>query len=165
MNHTLQTRPHGGSRSQQQRPQPDPSLRIGDAERAHASSQLGQAFTLGYLSIAEYQNRLDQALQACTGADLSRLTADLPLFSPDRADPGRQAAHQAAALRGVRIHLSLYLLAAVAALSVWLTFALTLGAWYFWPIWPLLGGAAGVLSHAISARMCRRASSTPGIRG
>jgi hypothetical protein len=29
---------------------------------------------------------------------------------------------------------------------------MTAGAWYFWPIWPILGGMIGVMSHAIPVR-------------
>lgn len=47
----------------------------------------------------------------------------------------------------------------MAALSVgiWLTVAVTAGAWYFWPIWPILGGGIGVISHALPvSRWTRR---------
>jgi hypothetical protein len=156
MSHTLQARAHCASRSPRSGVPADPNLRIGDADRERASSRLGQAFTLGYLSVEDYQDRLDQALQARTGGDLRALTADLPGHSLHRADPDDQAARQAAALRGVRTHLGIYLLAAAVTLSLWLVFALTVGAWYFWPIWPLAGGAAGVVSHAIPVGMGRR---------
>jgi hypothetical protein len=28
--------------------------------------------------------------------------------------------------------------------------AITANSWYFWPIWPILGGATGLTSHALS---------------
>ena len=34
----------------------------------------------------------------------------------------------------------------------WLAVALTVGAWYFWPIWPILGGGIGIVSRAAPVR-------------
>jgi hypothetical protein len=45
------------------------------------------------------------------------------------------------------------LLSAAVGLAVWLIVALTAGARYFWPVWPLLGGAIGVASHAAPVRV------------
>jgi hypothetical protein len=53
----------------------------------------------------------------------------------------------------VRIHLAAYLTMVVIVLTVWLAVALTAGAWYFWPIWPILGAGIGVLGHAIPIRL------------
>ncbi|MEI6252081.1 MAG: DUF1707 domain-containing protein, partial [Mycobacteriaceae bacterium] len=43
---------------------PDPTLRVGDPEREHSAARLGLAFTQGYLSMEEYENRLGQAFAA-----------------------------------------------------------------------------------------------------
>ena len=56
----------------------------------------------------------------------------------------------AAARRGVNIHFIAYLAMATVVVIVWATVAATSGASYFWPIWPLLGGAVGLFSHAFS---------------
>ncbi len=40
----------------------------------------------------------------------------------------------------------------VIVLAVWLTVGLTAGAWYFWPIWPILGAGIGVIGHALPIR-------------
>ena len=40
----------------------------------------------------------------------------------------------------------------VIVLRVWLAVGLTAGAWYFWPMWPILGGGIGVASHVIPVR-------------
>jgi hypothetical protein len=40
----------------------------------------------------------------------------------------------------------------VIVLTVWLAVGLTAGAWYFWPIWPILGAGIGLVSHAIPVR-------------
>ena len=47
----------------------------------------------------------------------------------------------------------------VIVLTVWLAVGLTAGAWYFWPIWPILGAGIGVISHAIPVRLA-----VPGLR-
>jgi len=61
----------------------------------------------------------------------------------------------------VRIHLGAYLAMVVIVLTVWLVVGLTAGAWYFWPIWPILGAGIGVVGHALPIRFavlapCRR---------
>jgi len=35
---------------------------------------------------------------------------------------------------------------------VWAAVAATTGASYFWPIWPILGAAIGLVSHALAVR-------------
>lgn len=65
---------------------PDPSLRVGDAERNEAAEALSQHFSDGRLDQGELKERLDRAMSAKTGADLSGLMADLPPL------PGRQGA-------------------------------------------------------------------------
>ena len=51
---------------------------------------------------------------------------------------------------GCNIHFIAYLAMATVIVIVWATVAATSGASYFWPIWPLLGGAVGLFSHAFS---------------
>ena len=41
-------------------------------------------------------------------------------------------------------------------IGIWLALAIAVGAWYFWPVWPILGGGLGVFSHAIPVRSCTR---------
>jgi hypothetical protein len=125
------------------------SPRVGNAERERTGSELGQALALGYLSMEEYELRFDAALRARTVADLHELLADLPADRMARADPLRREARRVAAVRGVRIHLALYLLGVLVAVAVWAVTAVASGAWYFWPIWPILGGGMGMLSHAL----------------
>jgi hypothetical protein len=74
------TRPWGG------RP-PDPSLRVGDAERNEAADALSQHFSAGRLDQNELKERLDRAMSAKTGSDLSRLLTDLPSLGPEPAVP------------------------------------------------------------------------------
>jgi hypothetical protein len=128
---------------------PDRDVRVGDRERETVVSRLGQAFAQGYLSIPEYQTRLDQALEAQTALVLGELLGDLPIGRIARDDPQRRATRVAAARRGVRIHLAAYLAASLLMIGIWLAVAVTVGAWYFWPVWPILGMGIGVVSHAV----------------
>jgi hypothetical protein len=57
----------------------------------------------------------------------------------------------------VRLHLAGYLTMVVIVLTVWLAVALSAGAWYFWPIWPILGAGIGVLGHTIPIKRAMRA--------
>jgi hypothetical protein len=129
-----------------------PDVRAGDRDREKAADRLGQALAQGYLAMDEYETRLQAAFTAHTRAELRQLVADLPLDRIRRNDPRRQAARRAAARRGVRIHVSGYLAMVVIVLGVWLAVGVTAGAWYFWPIWPILGAGIGVIGHALPIR-------------
>jgi hypothetical protein len=41
----------------------------------------------------------------------------------------------------------------VIVLTAWLAIGLSAGAWYFWPVWPILGAGIGVVAHAMAIRM------------
>jgi hypothetical protein len=127
--------------------------RAGDRDRQVTADQLGQALAQGYLELAEFDNRVRSAYAADSTAQLRELVADLPLQRLRRDDPRRRAACRAAARASVRIHLAAYLTMVVIVLTVWLAVGLSAGAWYFWPIWPILGAGIGVLGHAIPIRL------------
>ncbi len=129
-----------------------PSVRAGDRERERVANQLGSALAQGYLEMGEYETRLQAAFAAHTIAELRDIVADLPLAQLRRNDPRRRAARRAAARRGVQIHLAGYLAMVVIVLTVWLAVGLTAGAWYFWPVWPILGAGIGVIGHALPIR-------------
>jgi hypothetical protein len=124
------------------------TTRAGDHDRQKTADRLGQGLAQGYLEMDEYDRRLQQAFQARTTGELRQLVADLPLERIRRADPRRRAARMAAVRRGVRIHLGGYLAIATIVLIIWASVAATTSATYFWPIWPILGGAIGLISHA-----------------
>lgn len=126
--------------------------RAGDRDRQQTAARLGQALAQGYLQIGEYEERVQAAFQTHTSEELKELLADLPLDRIRRADPRRRAARMVAARRGVRIHLAAFVAMAVAVLAVWAAVAVTTGAWYFWPIWPILGAGIGLISHALAVR-------------
>jgi len=60
----------------------DEQLRIGDAEREHATAALGEHFAQGRITADEHAERLDQIWAARTRADLQPVFRDLP--DPDR---------------------------------------------------------------------------------
>jgi len=62
-------------------------IRIGDAERDHAASALGEHFATGRLSKEEYEERAEQVWTARFQSDLEPLFADLP--SPWKPTPVR----------------------------------------------------------------------------
>ena len=126
-----------------------PEVRAGDRDRERTAALLGQALAQGYLSMGDYDDRLQRTFAAGTTNGLRALTADLPVATLRRNDPRRRAARNAAARRSVQIHLGAYLAMAVIVLTVWFIVGMTAGAWYFWPIWPMLGGGIGVLAHAV----------------
>jgi hypothetical protein len=118
-----------------------PAVRAGDHERDRTANQLGKALAQVYLAMDEYETRLQAVFAAHTTAELRQLLADLPL---DRLR------------RSVHIHLAGYTAMVVIVLSVWLAVGLTAGAWYFWPIWPILGAGIGLVSHAIPVRFAAK---------
>jgi hypothetical protein len=129
-----------------------PSVRVGDTDREKTANLLGQALAQGYLAMQEYETRLQAAFAANTRAELGLLTTDLPVDRLKRNDPRRRQARRRAARRGMHIHLGGYLAMVVTVLAVWLAVGLTAGAWYFWPIWPIVGAGIGVIGHALPVR-------------
>jgi hypothetical protein len=57
---------------------PGGPIRIGDQEREDAVTRLGAHYEAGRLSAEEHQERVGEALQAKTAAELAALFADLP---------------------------------------------------------------------------------------
>jgi hypothetical protein len=128
------------------------STLAGNRDREKTADLLGQALAQGYLQMDEYEARLQAVYQAHTAPQVRELLSDLPVDRIRRHDPRRRAARIAAARRGVRIHLGAYAAMVAVVLTVWAAIAMTTSATYFWPIWPILGGAIGFISHAMSIR-------------
>jgi len=57
---------------------PAGDLRVSDADRDRALSELGQALRVGRITADEFRQRSGQALRARTGKELTALLADLP---------------------------------------------------------------------------------------
>lgn len=64
---------------------PRTDIRLSDAERDQAITELGEHFQAGRLTQEEFDDRSGRALQARTGRDLTALFSDLP--RPGAADP------------------------------------------------------------------------------
>jgi hypothetical protein len=74
---------------------PPGDLRVSDADRDRALSELSQAFQVGRLTADEFDQRSGQALGARTGRELSALLADLPVErAPATRAAGPQRAHR-----------------------------------------------------------------------
>lgn len=56
----------------------DPNIRIGDAERDEAARRLGEHHGAGRLSIDEFDERMNLAMEARAAGDLQALFTDLP---------------------------------------------------------------------------------------
>jgi uncharacterized protein DUF1707 len=56
----------------------NPQMRISDADRAEVADRLSKHYSDGRLDQAEFNERLDRAMNAKTRADLNGLFADLP---------------------------------------------------------------------------------------
>ncbi|WP_133695388.1 MULTISPECIES: DUF1707 domain-containing protein [Mycobacteriaceae] len=134
-----------------------PTVLIGDRDRENTADLLSQALSQGYFDLAEYETRVQAAFAARSAEELRRLVADLPVGQLRRVDPRRVAARKKAARASVRFHLAGYAAMVAIVLTVWLAVALTTGSTaYFWPVWPIVGGAIGLLGHALPVRtFCR----------
>jgi hypothetical protein len=66
-------------------------LRVSDADRDAAITELGEHFQAGRLDPAELEDRTGRALRARIGSDLGELLADLPRRpqAPERPRPAR----------------------------------------------------------------------------
>ena len=66
---------------------PPDGLRVSDADRERALSELSEAFRVGRITADEFDQRSGQALRSRTGKVLTALLADLPLAGPRHAPP------------------------------------------------------------------------------
>lgn len=81
---------------------PPGDLRVSDADRDRAQSELSEAFRVGRITADEFDQRSGQALRARTGKELTALLADLPLDAPPAARTTvPEPRHHAVAARGV----------------------------------------------------------------
>jgi len=81
---------------------PAPAIRASDQDRDAVAQRLQQAFAERRLDDDEFDERMRAALTARTGADLEKLTADLPAPAPGssvQAAPAAAAGHRAVAYK------------------------------------------------------------------
>jgi hypothetical protein len=113
-------------------------MRISDADRAEVADRLSKHYSDGRLDQAEFNERLDRAMNAKTQADLNGLFADLPATDePDKAVKAvRQPDRRPRTRRPVQRVLGLILITVVAIFA-----ARAL----MWPFFGLFGFAGHVL--------------------
>jgi len=79
---------------------PPGGLRVSDADRDRALSELSEAFQVGRITADEFDQRSGQALAARTGKELTALLADLPVERPPAARAtAQERAHRILATR------------------------------------------------------------------
>jgi hypothetical protein len=116
----------------------NPQMRISDADRAEVADRLSKHYSDGRLDQAEFNERLDRAMNAKTQADLNGLFADLPATDePDKAAKAvRQPDQRPRNRRPVQRVVGLILIAVVAIFA-----ARAL----MWPFFGFFGFAGHVL--------------------
>jgi uncharacterized protein DUF1707 len=130
-------------------------LRASDADRGNAAAMLGDAYAEGRLDNDEYNQRLDQAMNAKSLGELVPVLADI---TPVAAPP---AAAHSAPQRGrpgfVGQFPRWWLGLAVMFNVIWLMTCLTAGRLiYYWPMWPMLGTAIPMIMGLIGGGRVNR---------
>ncbi len=115
------------------RGRPRPEMRVSDAERAEVTERLSRHYSDGRLDQAEYNERLDRAMNAKTQSDFDGLFADLPGEEPEEAEPAAVAPRPAIGRRHP-LHRVLFL-ALVVVIAIGVGHAM---AHFFFP-WLLIG--------------------------
>jgi Domain of unknown function (DUF1707) len=103
-----------------------PDLRIGDAEREAAATELREHYAQGRLTLEEFNQRLETVFKAATRRDLNSVTSDLPhATAPSAPLPVASASgydrsgHGSAWGSGRRARLGMFPLI-IAAFATWL---------------------------------------------
>jgi hypothetical protein len=131
--------------------------RVGTTERDAAAALIADAAAAGYLDTDEFTDRSAAAFAARTRADLDAVLADVPpAFVQQRKATRRRERDVAAARAGMRWHIGGYVAGSLLMIAIWLAVGVSAGAWYPWPIWPILGWGIGVFGHVIPVRHALR---------
>jgi hypothetical protein len=137
----------------------DPDLRVSQAERDEVVAALAGHFADGRLTVEEYEERVEAALEARTGRNLEPLLADLPAADPPPSPPRRRdRRRQPASPRAPQLVLGPRLLALAAVVVL----AIAIGPWALWLLWPALvltGGCGFGRRHGVRSDI--RARTTP----
>ena len=103
-------------------------------------------FEEGRLTLAEFEERTEQAYGARVYADFDGLLADLPV--PAGSQPVPAPPRPATTLDpGFSDHLRVYLVVSAFLIFIW---AMT-SRGYFWPMWPMAGWGVAVAIHGLTA--------------
>ena len=103
---------------------PPGDLRVSDADRDRAVSELSEAFQAGRITADEFEQRSGQALRARTGKELTALVADLP---PGRGPAVRTGDTERARDLAPRIGMTASAAAGISLAAVALSNALSTG--------------------------------------
>ncbi len=115
----------------------------------------------GYLAMDEFDERSDRLLRARTAGELAVLQQDLPvtrIVPPAQPRPDEIARPHGSDVRnrrcaavghGLPAYVGSYLGTMALLIGIWLVVGLAAGAWYFWPIWPMLGWGVCVARRAV----------------
>ena len=117
----------------------DYDLRIGDAERDLAMTQLREHFVAGRLTFDELSERIDAALIAKTQRQIDRLTADLPRLPRPARPAGSESAPTPDAGRFLVFAMLLFALATWILIMAWMSRYSHMGGDYPWPQRPSAG--------------------------
>jgi hypothetical protein len=139
--------------------------RVGTAERESVAALLSDALAAGYLDTEEFGERSTAAYAARTRGELEAVVADLPsTWVRSRARDRRRERQAAGARLGMRAHVASYVAGSLLMLGIWAAVGMSSGAWYFWPVWPILGWGLGLLGHVIPVRAVLEARSRHPLR-
>ncbi len=150
-------------------------LRASNKDRQAVVDRLQAAFVEGRLQLHEYDERVAQAYQAVTYADLAGLFADLPSDSPIAPPPARPAAAAEPARparpqvrhpgliadlpTALQVIWTIWLCVLLINLTVWTIGLASPGSHNFWPVWLLVPTSilVGVTIGVTNIRRSRRA--------
>ena len=135
---------------------PNPSLRVGDADRDAVAEVLREAHAEGRLSVTELQERLDAAYGAKTYGELAPVTADLPTPAAPRAVPSPRPSTVTSATctpRPLAAAWTAWATVVMINLVVWAAVSAGAGWVYFWPVWVAGPWGAVLLVSTVSSRV------------
>ena len=114
---------------------PPDDLLVSDADRQVVIDELREHTADGRLTLDEFEERVDEALRARTGAQLRMVTRDLPALHPVPSAPQRPA---------LRLPVPPRLLVIATVVAV----AILAGVWWvIFPLWFVFGGCGAFRSH------------------
>jgi hypothetical protein len=107
---------------------------VGDVEREELIGILQQHYAAGRLTLAEFEDRSEQAWKSRTRGELDGLVVDLPVqpSAPVRRGPPERPREGSSPLE---VYLRFWIPLSLMFVLIWM---LT-GGGYFWPVWPMFG--------------------------
>lgn len=152
MDQSRESRPAGG-------------VRASDSDRQAVVDQLRTAVDEGRLGLVEWNERVAQAYQARTYAELAEVAADLPAAQPEqRPAPVAPAPRRPDAASGVirelptalKVLWTVWLSVVLINVVVWAMVSAAGDLKYFWPAWVAGPTGAGLLGVSIGVTMIGR---------